>query len=98
MIPDRFQYFLDDFCNFENLVKIWTRRPPNYHKNILKIQDKYGIIFKTYYFVISQLSGTSIFKFGPSKPILFDSVAPPPQNKNLVPLSVFERLFPEYVF
>ena len=33
MIPDRFQYLLDDFWNFENLVKTWTHRPPNYYKN-----------------------------------------------------------------
>ena len=26
-------YFSDDSGNFENLVKIWTRRPPNYHQN-----------------------------------------------------------------
>ena len=33
MIPDRFQDFLDDFGNFENLVKTWTHRPPNYYQN-----------------------------------------------------------------
>ena len=32
MIPDRFQYVLDNFWNFENLVKFWTRRPPNYYQ------------------------------------------------------------------
>ena len=37
MIPDRLGYFLDDFGNFENLVKIWTRRPPNYYQNASKI-------------------------------------------------------------
>ena len=26
------QYFLDDFWNFVNLVKIWTRRPTNYYQ------------------------------------------------------------------
>ena len=36
MIPDRFQYFLDDFGNFENSVKIWTRRPPNCYQNVSK--------------------------------------------------------------
>ena len=36
MIPDRLGYFLDDFGNFENLVKIWTRRPLNYYQNIPK--------------------------------------------------------------
>ena len=24
MIPDRFQYFLDDFWNFANFIKSWT--------------------------------------------------------------------------
>ena len=33
MIPDRLGYFLDDFRNFENVHKIWTRRPPSYHQN-----------------------------------------------------------------
>ena len=31
-----FQYFLDDFGNFGNLVKIWTRRHPNYYQNAWK--------------------------------------------------------------
>ena len=30
------QYFLNAFGNFENLVKIWTRRPPNYYQNASK--------------------------------------------------------------
>ena len=29
-------YFLDDSRNFENFVKIWSRRPPDYHQNALK--------------------------------------------------------------
>ena len=29
-------YFLDDSGNFENFVKIWSRRPPNYHQNASK--------------------------------------------------------------
>ena len=37
--PDLFQYFLDDLGNFENLVKMWTRRPPNYYQNCSKIQE-----------------------------------------------------------
>ena len=28
-----FQYFLNDLGNFENLVQIWTRRPPNHYQN-----------------------------------------------------------------
>ena len=43
MIPDGFQYFFDDFWNFQNFVKIWTRNPPNYCqftlKNTRKILD-----------------------------------------------------------
>ena len=35
-IPDRFHYFLDDFWNFQNFVKIWTRNPPNYCQFTLK--------------------------------------------------------------
>ena len=30
--PDLFQYFLDDFGNFENFVKMWARRPLNYYR------------------------------------------------------------------
>ena len=48
--PDILQYFLDDVGNFENLVKIWTRRPPNYHQHTSKNTRKYGHIFKQYYF------------------------------------------------
>ena len=36
MIPDRLQVFLNDFGNFENLVKIWTRGPPNYYQTASK--------------------------------------------------------------
>ena len=31
--------FLNDFGNFEHLVKIWTRRPPNFYQNVSKIQE-----------------------------------------------------------
>ena len=34
--PDLLQYFLDDFWNFEHVVKIWTRIPPNYYQNASK--------------------------------------------------------------
>ena len=30
------QYFFDDFWNFQNFVKIWTRNPPNYCQFTLK--------------------------------------------------------------
>ena len=36
MIPDRLGYFLDDFGNFEKLVKIWAHGPANYYQNTLK--------------------------------------------------------------
>ena len=49
MIPDRFRYFLDDFWNSEHLVKIWTRRPPNYYQNASQNTRKYGIILGKYY-------------------------------------------------
>ena len=42
MIPDRLGYFLDDFGNFENLVKNWTRRPTNYYRNASQIQENMG--------------------------------------------------------
>ena len=49
MIPDRFQYFLDDSGNYEHFVKIWTRRPPNYYQHALTNTRKYGIILDKYY-------------------------------------------------
>ena len=52
--PVILQYFFDDFGNFENLVKIWTRRPPNYYQNSSKNTRKYGIIPRKYYFSISE--------------------------------------------
>ena len=44
MIPDRFQYFLDDFWNFDNLVEFWTRRPASYIQNAFR---KYKTIMGT---------------------------------------------------
>ena len=43
------QYFLNEFGNFDNFVKIWTRRPPNYYQNALTNTRKYGIIQGKYY-------------------------------------------------
>ena len=40
--------------------EIWPLTPLSYHKNILKDTRKYGVIFKTYFF-ISQHSGTPKF-------------------------------------
>ena len=34
--PDLVQYFLDDLGNFENLVKILTRNPPNCYQRALQ--------------------------------------------------------------
>ena len=51
MIPDRLQY-LNEFWNFENFAKIWTRRPPNYHQNTFKHTRNYDNIFKQYYLSI----------------------------------------------
>ena len=46
------QYVLDDFGNFENLVKIWTCGPPNYYQNCSKrVQEKYGNILENVKFV-----------------------------------------------
>ena len=39
MIPDRLGYFLNDFWNFEILVKIWTRGAPNYYQHASQIQE-----------------------------------------------------------
>ena len=36
MLPDRLQYFFNDFWNFENFVKNWTRSAPNYYQNATK--------------------------------------------------------------
>ena len=51
MIPDLLGYFLDHFGNFGNLVKIWTRIPPNYHQHTLTNTRKYGIILITYFHI-----------------------------------------------
>ena len=50
MIPDRFQYFLDDFGNFENkLSKSGPVDLLTITKIAKKIQENYGIILETYY-------------------------------------------------
>ena len=36
MIPDGFQYFLDDFWNLQKIHQIWTRAHRTYHKNASK--------------------------------------------------------------
>ena len=40
-VPGPVQYFLDDFGNFESLVKIWTRRSPNYYQHPLTKTRKF---------------------------------------------------------
>ena len=57
MIPDRLQYFLDDFWNFENLYFSLTFTPPFYHHLFLKIQENHGNISETYYLFKAPLSG-----------------------------------------
>ena len=42
MIPDGFQYFLDDFWNFRNVHQIWTRATRIYHQNASKNKRKLG--------------------------------------------------------
>ena len=55
------QYFLDDFGNFENFVKIWTHRPPNYYKNASKNTRKYGITLGNIIYVNMGLNKMNIF-------------------------------------
>ena len=47
MIPDRLQYFLDDFWNDQKCDQIWTLGP---RQSISKNTTKYGDIFEIYYF------------------------------------------------
>ena len=46
MIPDRLQYFLDDFWNFENFIKIWTVYLLTITKNASKNTRTYGRILE----------------------------------------------------
>ena len=50
MIPDGFQYLLDDFWNFQFFYQTWTLTPLFYVEMLQIIQEMYGIIFKKYYF------------------------------------------------
>ena len=43
------QYFLTDFGNFENLVKLWTRELPNYYQNASNATRKIWKHPGTYY-------------------------------------------------
>ena len=60
MIPDRFQYFLDDSGNFENLVKIWSRNPPNYYQNASNNTRK--IMESSWKNIILSIWDTNIFE------------------------------------
>ena len=62
LIPDRLQYFLDDFWNFQKIVKIWTRGPINYYQNTPKIQNKYGIILERIIFIYDNLKVSKILE------------------------------------
>ena len=49
MIPDRLQYFLNDFWNFQKCKQIWTLGPCIYH------QEKYGNILEHHIFISENL-------------------------------------------
>ena len=77
-------YFLDDSGNFENFVKIWTRRPPNYYQNASKNTRK--IMESSWKNIIYVNLGLTKFrKFlnsGPTRHLFFLKVFwPPPQKK-----------------
>ena len=61
MMTDRFQYVLDDFGNFENLVKIWTVDLPNITKIFQRIQDTYEFIIKNIIFISENLKFDFLF-------------------------------------
>ena len=95
MIPDRFQYFLDDFCNFENFTKSWTYDwsflgPWTPYLWLFLYQNTSKTIRKfmgTSWKILFWLSGTSkISQFLTHQtPICFESFcwtpAPPPHKK-----------------
>ena len=49
------QYFLDVFWNFENLLKIWTRIPLNYHQNTSKNTRNMGTSLHNIIFISENL-------------------------------------------
>ena len=51
MIPDRLQYFFDDFWNDQKCDRIWTLGPCIYHQIYKK---HYGDILDKYYVFISE--------------------------------------------
>ena len=61
-VPGPFAIFLDNSGNFENLVKIWTRGPPNYYQNASNNTRKYGIILEKYYCCQSGTSKNENFR------------------------------------
>ena len=56
MIPDRLQYFLDDFWNFENFTESGPMDPVFITKLLQKIYEKDGNILNKYY----KYMGTSL--------------------------------------
>ena len=66
MIPDGFQYFLDDFWNFQQFSQSLTFAHFILGKMLQKYKNKYGHILKTYLF-ISHHFGNSKF------PKMFDT-------------------------
>ena len=63
MIPDGFQYFLDDFWNFQNVHQIWTLTPRIYHQNTKKYIRKFmGTSFKN--IICAYLEFKKVVNFG----------------------------------
>ena len=62
MIPDGFQYFLDDFWNFQKNHQIWTHAPRSCHTNASKQIRKYGGIINKYvsYLIILEIQNVQI--------------------------------------
>ena len=46
MIPDRLQYCLDDFWNFEKCDQLLTLGPRIYQRNLQRMQEIYGSILE----------------------------------------------------
>ena len=57
------EYFFDDFGNFQNFVKIWTRRPKYYQKGVNEYKKEYGSILKNMIFHIWESEDSKNFDF-----------------------------------
>ena len=86
-------YFLDDSGNFENFVKIWTRRPPNYYQNASKNTRK--IMESSWKSIIYVNLGHQKFrKFlnsGPTKHLFFLKVFSPPAPQKKI--GIYDRFW-----